>query len=392
MPAIARLDMIIKYLVLAFAAVMGFSRGGIHTVAWLLIVASAIRFCWRPFPVPLDKDLKRALIFFFGAIAFATLFSGDFAASLGFLCMSVVKVLPFFIIVTFIKERKVAEQVTILMAVSILIGAAIVIWQGLHDPGRIKGTLGVMDFAGIVGLLVPVLLVKSFEENTVIPKRILFFTAAGAAMVAMMFNGTRAVWVTLVVTCVLFLIVNLIIDWRKNRQAIIMVCVVLVAVALIFVNTPSLNTRLHTITDTKFKSNHERLLMWQYAFDTFKDHQLLGVGPATLPTLALSPEEADKLREKPTYGHVHNNLLQLAAESGIGGGLAYLLLFFSILKKAVLHMRQAATQSWAIITFLCTTDFLLHGLFDYTLNIPTIMYSYWFIAGLAYAHFQIEAN
>jgi O-antigen ligase len=391
MPAIARLDTIIKYLVLAFAAVMGFSRGGIHTVVWLLIVAAAIRFCWRPFPVPLDKDLKRAMLLFFGALAVATLFSGDITASLKFLGLTVVKILPFFIIVAVVKEQKVVEQATVLMAGSMLVGAAIAIWQGLHGLERVKSMLGTMDFAGIVGLLVPVLLVKGLEDNTAMPKRALFLTAVGAAMAAMMFNGTRAVWVTLAVTCVLFVIISLILNWRKNRRAALIVCAMLVASALVFASIPSLQARLSTITDTKFKSNHERLLMWQYAIDTVKDHWLLGVGPATLPTLALSPEEAIKLRENPTYGHVHNNLLQISVESGIGGGLAYLFLFYIILKTAVRKMWEAATQSWATIAFLCTTDFLLHGMFDYTLNIPTIMYSYWFIIGLAYARFSTES-
>ncbi|MDT8903828.1 O-antigen ligase family protein [Anaeroselena agilis] len=390
MPAVDRLDTAIKYLVLAFAAVMGFSRGGIHTVAWLLIVTAVLRFCWRPFPVPLDKELKRALLLFFGALTIASLFSGDIAASVKFLGLSVVKILPFFIVIAVVKEQNVVEQATVLMAGSMLVGAAIATWQGLHGMHRVGGTLGTMDFAGIVGLLVPVLLVKGFEETTGKKVRILYIIAAAVAMTAMMFNGTRAVWVTLAVTCILFVTISLIINWRKNRQAAVMVCALLLIIVLAFINTPSLNHRLHTITDTKFKSNHERILMWRYAIDVFTDHWLLGVGPATLPTLPLSPEEEVRLRQNPTYGHVHNNLLQIAAESGIAGGLAYLFLFYTILKTTVRKMRQAATQSWAMIAFLCTTDYLIHGMFDYTFNIPTIMYSFWLIIGLAYVSMSQE--
>ncbi len=390
MPAVARLDTVIKYLVLAFAAVMGFSRGGIHTVVWLLIVAAAIRFCLRPFPIPLDKDLKRAMLLFFGALALATLFSSDIAASLRFLGLTIVKILPFFIVLAFVKERKVAEQATIMMAGSILIGAAIVICQGLNGKFRVGGTLGVMDFAGIVGLLVPVLLVKAFEEKTGRALQILFVMAAVAAMVAMMFNGTRAVWITVVVSCVLYAAVSLIVNGRRGRWATLTVCVMLAATAFTFATSADLNKRLQSIADTKVKSNHERLIMWQSAAETFLDNWLMGVGPATLPTVALSPEEEVRLRHNPTYGHVHNNLLQILSESGIGGGVAYLFLFYTIIKTAIKKMQQAVTQSWALIASLCTVDFLIHGIFDYTFNIPTIMYGYWFILGLAYVNLSPE--
>lgn len=390
MPTVAWMDTAIKYLVLAFAAVMGFSRGGIHTVVWLLIVAAAIRFCWRPFPVTLDKDLKRAMLLFFGALALAALFSGDIATSLKFLGLTIVKILPFFIIVAFIKERKVAEQATVLMAGSMLIGAAIAIWQGLHGMYRVGGTLGTMDFAGIVGLLVPVMLVKAFEEKTGQALRVLYLGAAATAMAAMMFNGTRAVWITIAVSCVLYAIVNLIVNGRRGRRAAMAVCAMLAAAALIFATSADLSTRLQSITDTKVKSNRERLIMWQYAAETFSENWLLGVGPATLPTVPLSPEDEIKLRQNPTYGHVHNNLLQLAAESGTIGGLGYLTIFFTILKTAAGKLRQEEKRSWALIALLCTTDFLIHGVFDYTFNIPTIMYSYWLILGLAYVNLSPE--
>ncbi len=390
MPAVARLDTVIKYLVLAFAAVMGFSRGGIHTVVWLLIVAAAIRFCLRPFPIPLDKDLKRAMLLFFGALALATLFSSDIAASLKFLGLSVVKILPFFIVVAFIKERKVAEQATILMAGSILIGAAIVIWQGLHDPGRIKGTLGVMDFAGIVGMLVPVLLIKGFEETVGKFARPLFLVAAFMSMVAMIFNGTKAGWVTVFVACVFYLIINLLLNRKKSFRAAALICVMLLIISLIFASSPRLMTRLYTVVDPTYGSNHDRIVMWQYAINVFKDNWIVGVGPATLPELPLSPQHALELQKNPKSGHVHNNLLQIGAESGIGGVLGYISIFGVILINAFRNLRQLKKKSWAMISLLCTTSFLIHGLFDYTFNIPTIMYGYWFILGLAYINLSPE--
>lgn len=387
MLTIARLDTAIKYLVLAFAAVMGFSRGGIHTGFWLLLLVTVIRYCWQPFPLTVDRDLRRAMLIFFGALALSTAFSGDPATSLKFFGLSAVKVLPVFIVMAVVKEREITERATMLMAGSVLIGAGIAYWQVLHGAtrGTVKSTLGIMDFGGIIGLLVPLLLVKGLEDNVGKKARLLYFASAAAALVALAFNGTRAVWVAVLVTMVLYVLINLILNWRKGWRAAIIACAMLLVVTVIFADNQYVNYRLHTITDTDFASNHRRLEMWHYAVEVFKDHPMLGVGLGTMPGLLFSPAKVYVTQQ--AYGHVHNNFLQMLAENGLVGGLAYIFLFAVILINAVRLMRRVETRSWAIIAFLCTVDFLIHGMFDYTLLIPTIAYSYWFILGLAYVNF-----
>jgi O-antigen ligase len=394
MPATDRLDTAITYIILAFAAVMGFSRGGIHTLAVLLILLALVRFFMRPFAPPLEKEIKGALLIFFGALFISCVFSGDPAASFKFLFRTVVKFAPFFVVVAFLKDKEIPDKAAVLMTGSMIVGSAIAFWQVLHGAGRgaVKSALGVMDFAGLIGLLVPVLLVKGLDRDTDGRRRCLFLASALLALVALLYNGTRAVWVAMLIVAVAYIIIIIALNGRKSYKAAIAVGLMLCVAGLFFTTNSAMSTRLQTITDPNVKSNHERLVMWQYAFDIFTEHPLLGVGLATLPTLPMSPEEEKKLRDDPAtyaYGHVHNNFLQMLAENGIVGGMAFAYLYFCILKTAVRRMRQPETRNWAMIAFLCTVAFLVHGFFDYTFTISTIMYSYWLIIGLAFANFRL---
>lgn len=389
MKATTCLETGITFLILAFAAVMGFSRGGIHTAIWLLFLTATIRYFRQPFPIVVEKDIRRAMLIFFGALGLSTLFSSDIVASLKFLGISFIRILPFFVVLAYVKEQKKSERAIPLMAGSMLIGASIAIWQGLNGMWRAKSTLGVMDFAGIIGLIVPVLLVKGLAHNTGKLSRILYISAALAALVALLFNNTRAVWVSLAITCTIFILINIIMYGRRNLRVTLFLIAVLAAVSLLVLSFQYFEMRFLTLF-AETKSNRERIQMWTYGWEIFKSHPLLGVGLATLPTLPLTPEQALELKANPAYGHVHNNFLQIMAENGIIGLAAWCILFFSILKTAVGKLKSPVVGEWATIALLCTIEFLLHGLFDYTFTISTIMYAYWFILGLAYANYATD--
>lgn len=389
MLTIAGMDTTVKYLVLAFAAVMGFSRGGIHTAFWLLLVATVIRYCRQPFPLAIDRNFKQAMLIFLGTLAISTAFSGDIGASLRFLGLIIIKIMPVFVVVAAVQNRKVTEQAAALMAGSILFGSLVAFWQVAHGAGRGKVTsfLGVMDFGGIIGLIMPVLIVKGFDRETEKRLRGLYLVAAALAMVALVYNGTRAVWIAALVTTGLYVIITLIMNGRRAIKPVVAISIMLLLVALIFTANDSLSARLQTLTNMNFRSNHERVLMWQYALDNFKSHPVFGVGLAALPTYAFTPEEALELKANPSYGHVHNTIMQIMAENGIVGLFGFLTLFVTIVKTALTKIRNGQARSWALIALLCTVDFFVHGLFDYTFTITTVMYSYWFILGLAYANF-----
>ena len=94
------------------------------------------------------------------------------------------------------------------------------------------------------------------------------------------------------------------------------------------------------VTDANFPAI-ERLAHWQAALDMWRDHILLGVGfgnyPVVYPAYAIG-------RWREPLGHAHNFYLNVAAETGLLGLLAYGLLGLSAARLAWQAMRGA--QGW----------------------------------------------
>lgn len=386
--SVQKLDLLIRYFLFAYALVLGFSRGGINTVIIILSILVAVRFFVKPFKVTLEPALKRAFLVLAAAFALSTVFSSDFTASFIFLAKTVFRFLPLFYVVAFIKEKKLIEKMALMMAGSILLGSLVGIWQGLQGIERVKSFLGIMDFAGILGLLIPFLLVHGFEWPAGTGRRLnyLFLGIMLVAFIALVFNGTRAVLVSAFISLALYLALNA----ANNKKVLLFIMGISAALSGLVYNNAKLWTRLTTIFDPAVStSNIKRVIMWEYGWKTFLNHPVLGVGLATLPT-AVFPWEPPP--QTMTYGHIHNNFLQVLAENGVIGFAAFCFLFGTILLTAWRRMKVPETKRWATVAFLCTCSFLVHGLFDYTFTLATIMYSYWFILGLCYADYLVAAR
>jgi Lipid A core - O-antigen ligase and related enzymes len=160
-----------------------------------------------------------------------------------------------------------------------------------------------------------------------------------------------------------------------------------VMVVAIGLSSPQVTERFNTLFDMNYANNAQRVILWKYGWGLFLDHPVMGTGLATLPTppFFISPEEAAS--GKPIYGHVHNNFLQMLAENGIIGFGGFVFLFGTIIYTGWTR-RGGAGRAWGLTAAVCTSEFLIHGLFDYTLNIPTVVYSYWFIMGFVYVKYR----
>jgi O-antigen ligase len=177
--------------------------------------------------------------------------------------------------------------------------------------------------------------------------------------VAVVLSLTRMAWIT----CMLLVGIGLL--WRRSKWiwALPLVPLVLYGFA-----PDAVRSRVADATDPSYYSNAERLQMMEVGWKMLRDHPLTGVGPGRV----------DKLYESylgpgdpvPAYhGHLHNNILQLAAQFGIlVTGAALLFLVFAF--RDLLQARKAATSPDS--RFLSETailgliGFFFAGLFEYT--------------------------
>ena len=124
-------------------------------------------------------------------------------------------------------------------------------------------------------------------------------------------------------------------------------------------------------------------MMWKYAAETFYSHPLFGVGLGAF----LSFPFPGSIQE---YGHVHNNILQILAMSGIIGLVGYFYLMGTICLQAYKKSSIPDLRVWGLTIILCTTELIIHGMFDYTFVMGPVMYTYSFLIGISFAAFAIR--
>ncbi len=140
-------------------------------------------------------------------------------------------------------------------------------------------------------------------------------------------------------------------------------------------------TRFYSSFDPNEGSNSGRLLIWQESFDHFLKNPFLGVGLGNYP-LSLNPY-AD-YRSPVTS---HNLYLDILAETGIFGLLAWLWFIFASLKAAFLKIKTAQKENWVVGFGVlgALVYFSVHSFFETAIFNPTILAFLMIVCGLAAA-------
>lgn len=174
----------------------------------------------------------------------------------------------------------------------------------------------------------------------------------------------------------------------------------LIAVPVLLVTAVAANDRLMTSV-AEFTENGGldsgitiRLEVWNLAWKMFANNPWTGVGlggyaheiEAAVDSGSASPVLIDCCT-----GHAHNDLLNLAATSGVPGILAWALLIFIPLTVFARHVfsKHAATAHLAVAGTMVSLSYLLFGLTEATFNRSLFLTFYLLtIAGLASALFN----
>lgn len=286
------------------------------------------------------------------------------------------RLMPFFILTTAIKDYTKAQKILCAAVVGLLIGVLCVDYQGLHGNYRAAGFFGnPMTFGGYLCIYLPALLVFFFEKNILQKYRWLAGIAFILGFMALIFNGTRGAWVALTPV---FLIIMANYAW-KNKQYLVICLVCLIAAGGILSTNQTFVTKLKSITSTTNRSNTERLLIWQSAYQMFKDHPVLGVGLGqykdNYQKKYISPQATEKY-----LGHAHNNFMQMLAENGIIGFVGFIAMLTYIIGSNVLEFVHKRCP-YSLIIAGSTLALVLQGLTEYNFGNSAVMKAYWLLLG-----------
>ena len=138
-----------------------------------------------------------------------------------------------------------------------------------------------------------------------------------------------------------------------------------------------------------FSPDTSRLAMAIVGFHMIQDHPLFGVGPERIHTEFPRYYHGNDLANF-YYGHLHNNIVQIAAERGLLCLAAFLWLIFEIYADLWRMLKTATSESrWTILSAIAAvTGFLIAGFFEYNFGDSEVLLLLLFIISLPYGAYE----
>ena len=127
-------------------------------------------------------------------------------------------------------------------------------------------------------------------------------------------------------------------------------------------------------------SNLGRIYVWEADKQMIMDHPVTGVGPGLWGKKYA--EQYQLKEETQNLGHSHNNLLQIASESGILGLIGFLGFSFFIFCKSLIHYVKSRNPYDLSIMFGFISYLFLFGSIDYTWGNSSGIRIFWIVMGI----------
>ncbi len=281
------------------------------------------------------------------------------------------------VIFIFYNKKKILTLAKFLLF-GVFLSNFLVIAQGIlnfEEEWRFGGTLTVMAQGSLLAVSLPVYtaLIMYVKDTR---WRIFLLVAIAVGFLALLFNGTRGVWLS---TLILIPAVVLIYARNKLKSFAVLLSILIIAGG-IFIATPNLSARFSTITDMQMQSNSERLLMWESALKMFEDNPIFGIGYGQYKfeyqNKYISPAAKERYQE-----HAHNNLIQMLAECGIFGATAFVFLWGYFSYFSLNCWLKEKNIAW-LIFFCVIWGTMLHGLTEFNFETSVTSKIFWYTLGL----------
>lgn len=316
---------------------------------------------------------------FAGTMFLSAVFSGDIVYGLKrWADMWIWRFMPFIVIVFLLKNYVDAKKVILASFVGISFVATYAVYQGLNGISRANGFYGhPMTLGGWLCIFMPLLLIEFFEKRLLGKYYWLSGIAFCVCSAGLVFNATRGAWLAVAIVCGLLLIYYML----KSKRNVVIGALFIILISVVLVNNPRFMHRLDTIDDfTKYQSNTERILIWQSAWNMFKDHPILGVGLGQY-TVNYQQKYILPHAKEPNLGHAHNNFMQMLAENGIVGFIGFIVMFGYIIFKNLIDWFKVKNV-YALMIVSATVCLLLQGFTEYNVGNSAVIKMYWLVLGL----------
>ncbi|HNU02450.1 MAG TPA: O-antigen ligase family protein [Acidobacteriota bacterium] len=273
--------------------------------------------------------------------------------------------------------------VILLTAMTLSAGVGLIQYATVADPlHRIHGLMSHhMTFSGQLMLaltaLVPLLLTDLRARRTSWP---LLLAAGGLLAAALVLTLTRGCWIGFGFGATAALLLT--------RPRWLLAAPVVLAVVLLA--APGLvRERVRHLLDPAEAGNAARLDMMRTGLRIVADRPLVGVGPRMIDQ-SIYRYGADPHIRPDFYQHLHNNIIQIAAERGLPALAFWLWLMAQILADHWRRFRKLRADPendgilWPVLAIAVTVALLVGGLFEYNFGDSEVLLMFCTFTGLAY--------
>ena len=247
---------------------------------------------------------------------------------------------------------------------------------------RISGSLShYMTFSGVVLVAVLVALGLLIFGSSA-RERGLVALGLVPMIGALLLTQTRGAWVGLAAGAAVLLAL-----WRLRALPLLPI-----AAVLAYLIAPAhVQDRIRSTVDPNDGTVNERYVMWETGLSMVRAHPVLGVGPRMTQANydAYRPAD-DPFTALPTPGHLHNNLVQTAAERGLLGLLLWLAIWVAWFFRVALLCRQLAPEERAaravvVGSLAAMVAFQVMGLFEFNMGDSEVATLAMFVMALPFA-------
>jgi O-antigen ligase len=353
-----------------------------QTAYILALVAWAIRSYLQGTTRQLHWPLLMPFSAFVLASVLATILALEPLASLREL-RNVFEVLVFYLMVNHVTtEERATTLVCVLIAtttVMALYGLSQSFMYGIDF--RVRGTMdSKMTFAGLL-MLVDLMALAQLLPRTHRWQLVWTIPALLLITAALLMTQTRSAWCGLIAGCCV--IIGL-------RKKILLLAVPLGALVVLLLVPQTIKIRALSIADRREITAQERLSMWSSGVRIIRDHPWTGVGlGAMAQTYAHYREPDSPVDPKRRLGHLHNNIIQIAAERGLLGLACWLWIWgaygyhtWRIYRRLEPEYRQA--KALVAGSMASVIGFQIEGLFEYTFGDSEVITLTYFLMALPF--------
>lgn len=246
--------------------------------------------------------------------------------------------------------------------------------QLADDPtllNRITGPLGHwMTFSGVQLLVwcaaIPAIVVLSRKWIPAIP-------AMGTAIIL---GNTRGAWLGAAAGFVVG-------TWALPRRVLAMVLIPLVVIGI--AASPFIYRRIAMSLDESLATNYSRAAYFVTGARMIEDHPVFGVGPERIHDEFPKYYNGTAL-DTFYYGHLHNNMLQIAAERGLISLAAFLWLLVELFRSLLQTLKNSepGTRWVAFGALAALTGFIVNGMTEYNFGDSEVLVLLLFLVSIPF--------